>query len=532
MSRVLLYDTTLRDGTQRENISLSCDDKLKVARRLDEFGIHYVEGGWPGSNPKDAEFFRRVRSLGLGHSKVCAFGSTRYKNTTCEADANVQALVQADTPVVTLVGKSWDLHVREVLETTPEENRGMIRDTVRYFKERGREVVYDGEHFFDGFKADPEHALGTLRAAAEGGADFLVLCDTNGGSLPWEVAEIVARVKDELTRDGQPALGIHTHDDGGCAVANSLAAVRAGCRMLQGTINGYGERVANASLTSAIPDLQLKMGHECVKPEQLRELTRLSRFVAEVANVAHDDNLPYVGRSAFAHKGGIHVAAMVKVAESYQHIDPTLVGNEMRVVVSELSGRGNILHLAGRRGVEADRGHAREVLDELKGLEHRGYSFEGAEASVELMLRRKQSGYAAPFELVDYLVVVEHRDGRDMLAEATVKVRVGDRVEHTAAEGNGPVNALAVALKKALIDTYPQLDAVRLSDYKVRILDGEAGTAATTRVLIDFQRDTESWTTVGASHNIIEASWRALADSLEYALLAPAAEVEPRADSA
>jgi 2-isopropylmalate synthase len=531
MSRVFLYDTTLRDGTQRENLSLSCNDKLKIAQRLDAFGIHYIEGGWPGSNPKDAEFFSRVPSIGLTQAKVCAFGSTRYKNTTCEKDSNVQALVAAQTPVVTLVGKSWDLHVEHVLETSAEENLAMISESVEYFKRLGKEVVYDAEHFFDGYKANPEHTLETLRAAARAGADFLVLCDTNGGSLPWEVGETFEAVRSALKDFTSVEYGIHAHDDGGCAVANSLMAVRGGCSMVQGTINGYGERVANASLTTLVPDLQLKMGLSCVSPEQLRELTPLSRYVAELANITHDDNLPYVGRSAFAHKGGIHVAAMAKQAVSYQHIDPELVGNGMRVVVSELSGRRNILHLAGRQGVDADRGHAGEVLDEVKALENKGYSFEGAEASVELMLRRKQEGYVRPFELVDFMVVVEHRSRRGPLAEATVKVRVNDRVEHTAAEGNGPVNALHTALRKALLDTYPEVGLVRLSDYKVRILDSEAGTAATTRVLIDFQRGSHVWTTVGASANIIEATWCALEDAMEYALL-PHSEKAERADSA
>jgi len=529
MDRVFLYDTTLRDGTQRENLSLSGADKLKIATRLDAFGIDYIEGGWPGSNPKDAEFFAKVKDLGLTHAKVCAFGSTRRKGTTCEADENTRALVEADTPVVTLVGKSWDLHVREVLETSAEENQAMIRESVAHFKTLGKEVVYDAEHFFDGYRADAEHALATIWAAAAAGADFVVLCDTNGGSLPWEVGEIVARVRESLKGDAT-RIGVHTHDDSGCAVANSLAAVQHGATMVQGTINGYGERVANANLTTIVPDLQLKMSRSCVSPDQLRDLVHLSRFVAEVANIAHDDNLPYVGRSAFAHKGGIHVAAMAKHASSYQHIDPELVGNEMRVVVSELSGRGNILHLAGRQGLEADRNHAREVLDEVKQLEHRGYSFEGAEASVELMLRRKNPGYQRPFELVDFMAVVEHREGRGLFAEATVKVKVGDRILHTAAEGNGPVNALNEALRKALLDTYPALQEVRLSDYKVRILDGDAGTAATTRVLIDFQRGSRSWTTVGASANIIEASWKALADAMEYALLSELAPA--RADSA
>ena len=515
MSQVLLYDTTLRDGTQRENISLSRNDKVKIAQRLDAFGIPYIEGGWPGSNPKDVEFFARIREVPLLQAKICAFGSTRYKQTTCDHDANIQMLLEAHTPVVTLVGKSWDLHVRSVIETTLPENLAMIEDSVRYLKRAGKELVYDAEHFFDGWKANRDYALETLRAAAAGGADFLVLCDTNGGTMPWEVEAIVAEVIGSVPT----SIGIHTHDDAGCGVANTLAAVRAGAVRVQGTINGYGERVSNANLTTIVPDLQLKMGRRCIDPERLRELSELSRFVAEVANIPHDDYFPYVGRSAFAHKGGIHVAAVLKCPESYQHVDPEQVGNEMRTVVSELSGRGNILHLAERENVEADTARAREVLEQVKLLESKGYTFEAAEASVEMMLRRTHADYRAPFRLIDFMVVVEHREGRGLLAEATVKVEVEGRVMHTAAEGNGPVNALSLALRKALLGTHPEIKDVHLSDYKVRILDSDEGTAATTRVLIDFEKGSRSWTTVGASANIIEASWIALADALEYVIV-------------
>ncbi len=474
----------------------------------------YIEGGWPGSNPKDAEFFSRIRDVDLEQAKICAFGSTRYKDTTCDEDANIQALVEAATPVVTLVGKSWDLHVTKVIDTSFAENTAMIGDSVAYLKELGREVVYDAEHFFDGFKANPEYAIETVLAAERNGADYLVLCDTNGGTLPWEITDIVTEVG-KVTR---AKLGIHTHEDAGCAVANSLAAVRAGCVMVQGTINGYGERVSNANLTTILPDLQLKMGHRCVPDEQLQRLTELSRFVAETANIPHDDHLPFVGRSAFAHKGGIHVAAMMKSAQSYQHIDPTLVGNQMRTVVSELSGRSNILHLADRQGIDTDHDRIKDVLERVKELENKGYTFEGAEASVEMMLRRTQDDYEPAFELIDFMVVVEHREGRGLLSEVTVKVRIGDKVAHTVAEGNGPVNALNLALRKALLPSYPGLDQVHLVDYKVRILD-TGGTAATTRVLIDSQHGSSHWTTVGASTNIIEASWTALADSVEYAIL-------------
>ncbi|MCJ7657675.1 MAG: citramalate synthase [Anaerolineales bacterium] len=515
MNAVKLYDTTLRDGAQSEGISFSVEDKLKIATRLDEFGIHYIEGGWPGSNPKDAEFFKRVQKLNFKQAKVVAFGSTRKKNTRPQEDANIQALLAAETPVIALVGKSWDLHVREVLETSLDENLAMIGESVAYLKSQGKEVVYDAEHFFDGYKANPDYAIETLRAAAENGADVLVLCDTNGGTLPWEITsfmEIVAGVV-------SVPLGIHTHNDGGCGVANTLTAVRSGAVHIQGTINGYGERVGNADLSVIIAALQLKLGIECVPPEQLAHLTELSHFVSEVANLPHDKHQPYVGASAFAHKGGIHVSAMLKNDNSYQHINPDLVGNHRRSVVSELSGRGNVLEKSHQLGLDVDTDQAREVLAQIKEMESQGFTFESAEASINVLLQRLQPDYKAPFELIDFMVVVEHRQGRGILAEATVKVRVGDRVVHTAAEGNGPVSALDGALRKALEDAYPKLAHVSLSDYKVRILDSASGTSANVRVLIDTKNTTSSWSTVGASTNIIEASWRALADSMEYALL-------------
>jgi 2-isopropylmalate synthase len=515
MVDVYLYDTTLRDGTQREGISYSVEDKLKIARRLDEFGVHYIEGGWPGSNPKDAAFFQRASSLKLAHAKIAAFGSTLKKGSTPEKDANIQALLAAGTPVVTLVGKSWDLHVTAVLETTLEENLSMIGKSVAYFKAHGREVIYDAEHFFDGYKANPAYALETLRAAASAGADVLVLCETNGGALPWEVGEIVETVKAQF----DSPIGIHTHDDCGCGVANALAAVRAGAVHVQGTINGYGERVGNANLCTIIPDLVLKMGKNCLPEGNLARLTELSNFVAEVANLPQDKHLPYVGVSAFAHKGGIHVAAVLKNEATYQHIDPAWVGNARRTVVSELSGRGNVVDKSREFGLDVTSDQVREVLAQIKDLEAQGFTFEGAEASVSMLLRRLQPGYQPPFQLIDFVVVVEHRQGRGILAEATVKVRVGERVIHTAAEGNGPVSALDAALRKALEDVYPALAHVRLDDYKVRILDSENGTGAAVRVLIDTKNGTRRWSTVGASSNIIEASWRAMADSLEYALL-------------
>jgi 2-isopropylmalate synthase len=517
MTQIYLYDTTLRDGTQREGISLSLEDKLKIAHRLDDLGVHYIEGGWPGSNPKDVEFFRRAPSLGLKHARVAAFGSTRRKNSRPEDDANIRALLEANTPVVTIVGKSWELHVSGVLETTMTENLAMIGDSVAHCKAQGREVVYDGEHFFDGYKDDPEYALATLQTAVQAGADSVVLCDTNGGSLPWQVTEITADVYRRLGPG--VSIGIHTHDDAGCGVANTLAAVMAGATHVQGTINGYGERVANANLCTVVPDLQLKMGYDCLPPEKLAKLTEVSRYVAELANLTHDDHYPFVGSSAFAHKGGLHVAAMLKHPHSYQHIDPTLVGNAQRSVVSELSGRGNLVDKAAQFNLNTESLDLNGVLKQIKELESQGFTFEGAEASVELMLRRTHPAYVPPFEMIDYSVVVQRRRGRGLMAEATVKVRVGPQIMHTVAEGNGPVNALDVALRKALAGIYPQVSAVKLEDYKVRILDGENNTAATTRVLIDSRDGQRYWSTVGASPNIIDASWRALADSMEFALL-------------
>jgi 2-isopropylmalate synthase len=515
MSDIYLYDTTLRDGAQREGISYSIDDKLKIARRLDEFGVHYIEGGWPGSNPKDAAFFSSMQGIELRNAKIAAFGSTMKKGSRPEDDANLQALLAAGTPVVTLVGKSWDLHVYDVLETTLEENLAMIAKSVAYIKAQGKEVIYDGEHFFDGYKANPDYAMETLRAAAGAGADVLVLCDTNGGTMPWDVEQIVRAVADEF----DTPLGIHTHDDSGCGVANALAAVRAGAVHVQGTINGFGERVGNANLCTIIPDLQLKMGKECVPQGNLTQLTRLSNFVSEVANLPVDKHMPFVGASAFAHKGGIHVAAVLKNEASYQHIEPELVGNERRTVVSELSGRGNVLDKSRQLGLDVNSEQAQEVLAQIKSLEAQGFTFESAEGSVSVLLSRLQPDYKPPFELIDFVVVVEHRQGRGILAEATVKVRVGDQVIHTAAEGNGPVSALDAALRKALLDVYPALAHVRLDDYKVRILDSANGTGAAVRVLVDTKNGTRRWSTVGASTNIIEASWRAMADSLEYALL-------------
>jgi 2-isopropylmalate synthase len=526
--RISLYDTTLRDGTQGEGVSLSCDDKLRIARRLDEFGVDYIEGGWPGSNPKDMEFFARAqRELSLQRARIAAFGSTCRAGVEPGDDPQVQLLIEANTPVVTIFGKTWDLHVTEVLRTSMEENLRMIRATVRYLKQHGKEVVYDAEHFFDGYKANPEYALATLQAAIIGGADSIVLCDTNGGCLPWEIGEAVDAVRRELLGygdDGRPApgtahivLGIHAHNDSETGVANTLEAVRRGCTQVQGTINGYGERCGNANLVSVIPDLQIKMGYAVVAPEKLAQLTDLARYVSELANLSPDTHAPFVGSSAFAHKGGTHVNAVVKYTMSYQHIDPALVGNATRVLVSELSGKDNIAVKRKEFGLDGlTREEERQVLQKIKELENAGFAFESAEASVDLLLRRVRKGYQAPFTLIDYTANVEHRHGRGMFSEATVKVRVGDHVLHEVAEGNGPVNAMNLALRKAIQQYYPRLQNVHLTDYKVRILDSASGTAAMVRVLIDSTDGERSWTTVGASTNIIEASWIALADGVEY----------------
>ena len=512
--RVQIYDTTLRDGTQREGISLSCDDKLKIAHRLDDLGVDFIEGGWPGSNPKDVDFFQRVKQLPLKHAVVAAFGSTCRVGGDPATDANILALLDAQTEICTVVGKTSMLHVTAVLQTNPEENLRIIKESIRYLRSKGRRVIYDAEHFFDGFKLDSAYSLATVRAAFEGGAEMVVLCDTNGGTMPWEIASIVSAVR------GLGPLGIHTHNDSECAVANSITAVREGCVQVQGTINGYGERCGNANLISVMANLELKLGITCLPKQNLRKLTELAHFVAEVTNLAPDEHLAYVGKSAFAHKGGIHVAAIRRNENSYQHIDPALVGNQLRVVVSELSGRGNLLSKAEEYGLDINSGpEVAEVLNEIKALEARGFSFEAAEASVALMMKRQQPGYVSPFELIDFAVNVEHRKGRGLFAEASVKIKVQDEVVHTVAEGNGPVNALDGALRKALAPIYSSINAFYLADYKVRILDGGQGTAAITRVLIDTQNGTRRWSTVGASANIIEASWRALADSVEYGLL-------------
>jgi 2-isopropylmalate synthase len=511
-----LYDTTLRDGTQREGLSLSVDDKLKIARALDRLGVDYIEGGWPGSNPKDAEFFRRIRETPLERAAVAAFGSTRRAGLRCEDDPSIRALVEAGTPVVTLVGKSSTLHVDRILQTSREENLRMIGDSVACFKALGREVVYDAEHFFDGWRLDPAYAVATLEAAAAAGADWLVLCDTNGGELPEVVADRVCELGERL----DTPLGIHPHNDAGLAVANALAAVRAGCVQVQGTINGYGERCGNLDLVPLVATLQLKLGRRVLADGELRRLTEVAHYVAAVANQHPDPHAPYVGRSAFAHKGGIHVAAIAKVPESYQHVDPAAVGNAGRVVVSEVSGRRNVSLRAQELGLPTAEREG-EILLRIKELENRGFQFEAAEGSFEMLIRRASPDYRPPFELEDFTVIVEKRGGEGVRAQATVKLRVGAEVMHTAAEGDGPVNALDRAVRKALLPHYPALGEVHLVDYKVRIVDEHLGTGARPRVIIESARGAERWSTVGCSENIIEASWLALCDGLELALLRP-----------
>lgn len=511
---VEVYDTTLRDGTQSEGFSLSVDDKLRIACLLDELGVDYIEGGWPGSNPKDVAFFERAQSIDFKHARLAAFGMTCRAGGDPASDANIQALLDANTPVVTVVGKTSIMHVTDVLRTTPEENLRIIRESLAYLKDQGKQVIYDAEHFFDGYKLDQEYAIDTLRAAVEGGADMLVLCDTNGGTMYWEIEQFTAAIVAEYP---DTPVGIHTHNDTEQGVANTLAAVRHGAVHIQGTINGYGERCGNANLCSIVPSLELKMGVSCLPEGNLRKLSHISRTVDEIANMAPNTHQAYVGKSAFAHKGGLHVAALRRTLDSYQHIDPDLVGNEMRFLMSDLAGRGTVLHEAEKLGMDLESDKAREILEEIKRLEHEGYVFEGADASVALMVKRAAEDYAPPFELITFSTMVK-QNGAGSENEATVKVRVNDEIYHTAATGNGPVNALDRALRKALVPVYPELAQFHLADYKVRILDGDNGTAATTRVLIDTQNGQQRWSTVGAGTNIINASWRALVDSVEYGI--------------
>lgn len=520
---VEIFDTTLRDGAQTEGISYSVDDKLRIARKLDELGVMFIEGGWPGSNPKDAVFFAHAKAEAWKHAKIVAFGATRRANLKPADDASVRALVDAGTEVCAIFGKSSVLQVEGVLRTTLDENLKMIEETVAYLRGQGKRVIYDAEHFFDGYRLDAAYALKTLQAAVKGGAETIVLCDTNGGSLPWQVESAVTEV---ITKLGRVPVGIHAHDDTGCGVANSIAAVRAGARHVQGTINGYGERCGNANLCVVIPNLELKLNLRTLPAGALAHLHEVARFVAEVANLAPNVHMAYVGDSAFAHKAGVHVAAMQRHPDAYQHIDPAVVGNATRVVISELSGRANVVSKAGEPGFEnVDAATSAKVVEIIKAKEHEGFSFEAAEASVALLVRRLAPDYSPLFTLRDYRGMVSRHGDRSM-AEATIKLSIGGHAVHTAAEGNGPVNAFDQALRKALQPLFPQVKNISLADYKVRILNSNLGTAAITRVLIDWheggQGDSASgvrrWSTVGASGNILDATWLALADGYEYGL--------------
>ena len=517
MTPVTIYDTTLRDGTQGTGISFSTLDKIRVAEKLDDFGVHYIEGGWPGSNPKDAAFFEEAAKRTWKNAKITAFGMTRRGKMKVEDDPQVKMLLDAKTPVVTVVGKTWALHVTEVFQVTLEENLAMIADTVAYLKQHGREVLYDAEHFFDSFKEDLEYSLKTVKAAADAGADLIVLCETNGGALPEFVEDVTRKVVEYL---GKP-VGIHTHNDGGVGVANALAAVRAGACQVQGTINGYGERVGNCNLITVMPTLQIKMGIDL--GIDLTRLRELAHFVNELANVPHDIRAPYVGLAAFTHKGGLHVHAVQKLARTYEHVDPALVGNQRVITISDMSGQSNVLVKAEGMGFKFAKGapEVQNILAEVKRLESEGYEFEAAEASFEMLIRKQTGQYAPAFTLIEYHSTHRYHGGEHGFetCEATVKIEINGERVYTVAEGDGPVNALDNALRKALLPFFPALERMRLADYKVRIIDGGSGTAAKTRVLITTTDGNDDWSTVGTSFNIIDASWRALVDGIEYFLL-------------
>lgn len=515
--KIMLYDTTLRDGTQGEQVNLSAEDKLRVAKKLDEIGIHYIEGGWPGSNPKDARFFDMARDSSFNTCRMTAFSSTRRSGVIPEEDASIKAILEAETGTVTVFGKSWDLHATEILGVSLEENLYMIEDTIVYLKNQKKEVIYDAEHFFDGYKKNPEYAMKTVMAAIKGGADIIVLCDTNGGTLPHEIKIIM----DEVFPHISSPVGIHAHNDCGLALANSLTAVQCGATMVQGTINGYGERCGNVDLISVIGNLQLKMEYECIADESLRHLTELSRFVSDVANVPPVNQRPFAGKSAFAHKAGVHVSAIQKNPAAYEHIDPEKVGNRRRVLVSDLSGKSNIEYKTKEMEIKlGGNGYdSRKIVDQIKVLEDQGYQFEAAEGSLELLIKKVTGQFKDPFFLESFRVTIEKDKKGASSSHATIKISVGDDEEITAAEGDGPVNALDNALRKALNNFFPQINEMKLVDFKVRVIEGSDGTGAKVRVKIDSRDSQEIWSTVGVSENIIEASWQALVDSVQYKLL-------------
>ncbi len=527
MEPVLLYDTTLRDGTQGENISFTAEEKIKIAQRLDDLGIHFIEGGWPGSNPRDKQFFELAARTTFNHARITAFGSTRRPGIKPADDENLKALLQSGTSVVTIFGKSWDLHVEKIMNNTLEENLAMIRETVAFLVRDGIEVIYDAEHFFDGYKEKKSYALQTLIAAIEGGTEYLVLCDTNGGSLPDEIEAIIREVQSKLADHYAPAgppkpikLGIHAHNDCGLAVANSITAVRSGAVMVHGTINGYGERCGNADLITLIPVLRFKMKRACIPKYQINQLKKVSRFVSETANMIPENTRPFVGKSAFAHKGGIHVSAIMKTPRAYEHIDPASVGNERRVLISDLSGKSNIEYKARELGVElnANGFDSRQIVSEIKRLEQEGYQFDVADGSFKILVEKFTDQFRPLFELESFRVTIEKNKNLPCSAHATIKISVEGKEEITAAEGNGPVSALDNALRKALDKFFPEIDAMRLVDFKVRVIDGRDGTAAKVRVIIASRDQDRIWSTIGVSEDIIEASWQALADSFQYKL--------------
>ena len=517
MEKIKIFDTTLRDGSQGEGISYSVTDKLMIARELDMLGVNYIEGGWPGSNPKDMEFFLKMVKSPLKNALLVAFGSTRRMNSKAGEDSNLKALVKSQVKVVTIFGKTWDLHVRDVLKTTLEENLNMIKDTVEFLVSKGITVFYDAEHFFDAYKANKEYSLKCLLTAQTAGAKAVVLCDTNGGSLTSEVSRVISKIRPEI----EAWLGIHCHNDAGLAVANSIAAIEAGADMVQGTINGYGERCGNADLIPIIANLKIKLGIDCIPDEKLKELTKVSHFVSEISNMKQRSDQPYTGESAFAHKGGVHINAVMKNPKSYEHVEPGLVGNRRRILVSELAGKTGVLIRAKDLDLDLSKEDAqtKKILKMVQALEHEGYHFEAAEASFELLMKKALKKYKKFFDLEGFRVVIEKQSNKKITSEAIIKLKVKGVKEHTAAEGDGPVNALDNALRKALKDFYPTLAKMHLSDFKVRVLEEKAGTAAKVRVLIQSQDEKDIWSTIGVSENIIEASWQALVDSVEYKLL-------------